>query len=235
MLFVVDVEAARTALHAGALACPVAGCPGRLHPWGVARPRTVWARVGHRVRLVPDRARCGTCRAGQTLLPAWYCPARSAGSPLLGAALTRHLIDGHGQAQVAADLGLPASTVRGWLAGTRQHAAGALTRLVAWIGRDLATWPPTALWRRHDPTPEPAQALADLTQAALAWLRPDPPHQPTPTGVDYLHLVARQHRRGTNRRLRLVDPTDARPQLGLWPAINVLAGGRLLDLLSTPG
>lgn len=235
MLLVVDADAARTALHAGALACPRDGCAGRLHPWGRARPRTGLVRVGERRMLVPDRARCAACRAGQTLLPAWYVPARSCGIEVIGAALTGHLVDGHGQARVAADLGLACSTVRGWLAGARQGAA-ALGRLVRDSARGTGHVPAgRPLWSPFDPTPPVTQQLAELARVAVAWRRPDPPRRSrSELGIDYLHLLARQDRRDSNRRLRLVDPTDARPGLRLWPAINILAGGRLPGLLTAP-
>lgn len=237
MLFVVDTDAARTALRAGALACPQDGCSGRLHPWGTARPRTVLARVGDRVTLRPDRARCGACRSGQTLLPAWYVPARSCGIEVIGPALAGYLVDGHGQGRIAADLGVAASTVRGWLRGAKD-AAAAVYGLVRDVGRDITRYGPAAgraLSPLNDPTPAVVAGLAELVRVALAWLRPDPPDRcQSPTGVSYLHLLVRGDRRDTNRRLRLVDPADARPGLGLWPAINILAGGRLPGLLTAP-
>jgi hypothetical protein len=52
-----------------------------LHPWGMARARTVLVRLGHRLTLTPDRARCGSCRVGQTLLPARSGAATAATPP----------------------------------------------------------------------------------------------------------------------------------------------------------
>lgn len=232
----VDADAARTALQAGTLTCPQAGCEGRLRPWGHARPRSVLARVGQRCTLTPDRARCKACRAGQTLLPAWYVPSRSCGIEVIGAALTGHLIDGHGQAQVAAGLGLAVSTVRGWLHGARQGAATALHQLARDLTRNIDAQPASApLFSLFDPTPEAVQQLADLARTALAWLHPDPPNRCYGLiGIDYVRLLILRSRRDSNRWLRLVDPTDARPWLDLWPAINILTGGRLPGLFTVP-
>ena len=83
MLFVVDPDAAKVALRARMIGCREENCPGRLQPWSSARPRTVSVGPGARVRLVPDRGVCKTCRATHTLLPAWYVPGRSCGADFL--------------------------------------------------------------------------------------------------------------------------------------------------------
>lgn len=238
MLFVVDVDAARTALHARALPCPQDGCDGRLQPWTLARTRTVTMRPGERVRLTPDRGRCGRCRVSQTLLPAWYVPRRSCGIEVIGAAIQGHVNVGHGRAHIAHVLGLPHSTVRRWLG--RLTAAAPAVRAVT---HHVITGIGTCVWFPERP-PKPAcvpssedvaWALDELAHAAYALTRPDPQHRSASvTGIDYIHLLGQQARRHANRLLRLADPTDARTGLGLWPAINLAAGGRLLTMIASP-
>jgi len=198
----------------------------------------VTVRVGERVRLAPDRGRCGSCRASQTLLPAWYVPRRSCGIAVIGAAIEGHVNVGHGRAQIAHVLGLPHSTVRGWLARIKGAAAAvrAITHhIITRVGASV--WFPQ-LPRRpaHVPSTEDvAWAFAELAHAAHALTRPDPPHNSaSATGIDYIHLLGQQARRDTNRLLRLADPTNARTSLDLWPAINLASGGRLLTMIASP-
>lgn len=239
MLFVMDTDAARAALHARVLACPKDGCEGRLQPWSPARTRTVTTRPGQQVQLTPDRGRCGSCRASQTLLPAWYVPRRSCGIDMVGAAIQGHVELGHGYGRVGRVLGLPERTVRRWLGGLK-HAAEAvrgITRhIVADIGADLST----SAWPTRPPRPASMQdvgrAFDDLTNAATSLARPDPPRRGiSTTGLNYLDMLVAQARREANRLLRLVDPTDARTTLGVWPAINLASGGRLLTMIAPPG
>jgi hypothetical protein len=74
----VDRSAVETALCGGGLGCPVAGCGGRLAPWGWARARGVRGEVG-RVRLRPRRSVCVGCRRTQVLLPASVLPGGRTG------------------------------------------------------------------------------------------------------------------------------------------------------------
>ena len=175
MLFVVDVDAARAALHARVLPCPEDGCSGRLQPWSAARPRTVTVRVGERVRLTPDRGRCGSCRVSQTLLPAWYVPRRSCGIELIGAAIGGHVNVGHGHAQVAHMLGLPHATIRGWLAPIK-GAAAAVRAVTHHIITKVGTyvWFPEPLCKPAcvASTEDVAWALQELAYAARALTRP---------------------------------------------------------------
>ena len=238
MLFVVEVDAARTALHARVLACPQDGCEGRLQPWSPARTRMVTMRPGEQVRLTPDRGRCGRCRVSQTLLPAWYVPGRSCGIEVIGTAIQGRVNVGHSHARVAQVLGLPHTTVRGWLRGITGAAetVRAVTRhIIAGIGT-YVSFP--QLQQRPDRTPateDVARAFDELAHAAYALTRPDPPKRNvSATGIDYLHLLGQQARREADRLLRLADPTGARITLGVWPAINLASGGRLLNMLASP-
>ncbi|MGH3710382.1 MAG: hypothetical protein ACRDRQ_20260 [Pseudonocardiaceae bacterium] len=114
----VDRAAVETALFGGELECPALGCPalgcwGRLAPWGWARGRIVRGEVGD-VRLRPRRARCRQCRGTHVLLPVSVLLRRADEVTVIGAALLAKA-GGCGHRRIAARLGLPASTVRGWL------------------------------------------------------------------------------------------------------------------------
>jgi hypothetical protein len=94
-------------LGAGELVCP---CGGVLSRWGHARPRTVRG-VG---LLRPRRARCVACRVTHVLLAVSCLVRRADAVEVIGAAL-RAKARGQGHRPIAARLGRPASTVRGWL------------------------------------------------------------------------------------------------------------------------
>lgn len=94
-------------LAAGELTCP---CGGGLCPWGHARPRTV--RGAGLVR--PRRARCLACRVTHVLLAVSCLLRRADATEVIGAALAAKAA-GEGHRPIAARLGRPASTVRGWL------------------------------------------------------------------------------------------------------------------------
>lgn len=104
------VEVERSLL-AGELSCP--RCSGVLRPWGHARWRssrrerdTVWHR--------PRRSACSGCARTHVLLPACWLPRRADAASVIGAALLAKAA-GQGHRPIAATLGRPASTVRGWL------------------------------------------------------------------------------------------------------------------------
>lgn len=99
------------ALLAGELGCP--GCGGRLAPWGSARRRVV--RWSGRVEVRrPRRSRCVACRGSHVLAGADTLIRRRDGVAVIGAALVAKAT-GLGQRRVAALVGVPVSTVRGWL------------------------------------------------------------------------------------------------------------------------
>ncbi len=103
-------------LRAGELVCPCGA--GALAPWGHARQRVVRG-VGV---LRPRRARCSACLATHVLL-AVSCLARRADAvEVIGAALTAKAA-GQGHRRIAALLGRPVSTVRGWLRAFAGNAA----------------------------------------------------------------------------------------------------------------
>ena len=128
-----DSAAVERRLAAGGLACP--GCSGVLAGWGHARPRVVRgsARV---LRVCPRRARCVGCGATHVLLPAGLLLRRADTAVVIGAALQARA-GGAGHRRIAALLGRPAETVRGWL---RRFAgrAGAVRRLFTVLQRAVA-------------------------------------------------------------------------------------------------
>ena len=105
-------------LVAGVLACP--GCGGVLARWGFARERVLRCRSGD-VVLRPRRAKCRGCAGTHVLLGDRGLLRRQDEVAVIGAALTA-MVAGRGHRRVAAEAGLPASTVRGW---RRAFVAGA--------------------------------------------------------------------------------------------------------------
>ena len=142
-------------LGSGRLACP--GCSAVLARWGHARGRQVRDTDGG-LWIVPRRARCTGCGATHVLLPVVLLVRRADTAAVIGAGLTAKAT-GAGHRLIAALLGRPAETVRGWL----RRFAGRVERVRAvftgWC-RDL---PP-------DPVlPGPAgSAWADAIAAVLA-------------------------------------------------------------------
>lgn len=109
----VEMDAANVErrLLAGEIGCP--GCRGVLGGWGHARPRVVRGPTGD-VRVTPRRARCRSCRASHVLLPRVLLCRRADTVDVIGAAVVAHAA-GAGHRPIAAALGRPGSTVRGWL------------------------------------------------------------------------------------------------------------------------
>lgn len=146
---VVTVEAdqvrVESRLLAGQVGCPA--CPEALRPWGWARPRGVH---GLRGVLRPRRARCPGCLVTHVLLPLTVLARRAYAVEVIGAALLARAA-GAGHRPIGHRLGVPASTVRGWLRvmGTRLEPTRLfLLQVAARAGVDRPV--PTALgspWR----------------------------------------------------------------------------------------
>ena len=64
--------------------------------------------------IKPRRACCQPCETTHVLLAAWAVPRRRDGAEVIGQALLDHA-RGLGHRRIAARLGRPAGTVRGWL------------------------------------------------------------------------------------------------------------------------
>jgi hypothetical protein len=115
-------------LSAGAVRCP--GCGDSLSPWGWARSRVVRTRAGART-VRPRRARCQACAGTHVLLPAGCVPLRRDSAEVIGAALLAGAL-GVGHRRIAADLGRPAGTVRGWLRRARRRSGQIRTSATRW-------------------------------------------------------------------------------------------------------
>jgi hypothetical protein len=106
--------------------------------WGHARGRQVRDTDGG-LWIVPRRARCTGCRATHVLLPVVLLVRRADSAAVIGAGLTAKAT-GAGHRLIAALLGRPSETVRGWLrrfAGRVEPVRAVFTR---WC-RDLAADP----------------------------------------------------------------------------------------------
>src|SRR3954470_12147129 len=106
-----DPVAVEERLGSGRLACP--GCSAVLARWGHARGRQVRDTNGG-LWIVPRRARCTGCRATHVLLPVVLLVRRAETAAVIGAGLTAKAA-GAGHRLIAALLGRPRETVRGWL------------------------------------------------------------------------------------------------------------------------
>jgi transposase-like protein len=131
-----DAGSVARRLAGGLICCPACGQP--LSRWGHARWRKLrglgTAVAGVRLR----RARCRPCRATHVLLPVSLLLRRADTAEVIGAGLVM-AAGGAGHRVVAARLGRPASTVRGWLRrfGERAEAVRVFfTRLLADVAPD---------------------------------------------------------------------------------------------------
>jgi transposase-like protein len=162
---VLDAEAARRALAARLLRCP--GCGGRLRPWGRGRPRKVRALGGAWLSACPDRARCCSCQQTHVVLPAVLLPRRAYSCALVGSVLAR-AAHGDSTASIAAALGVPAATVRGWVRRGRRGAQQLWERGVKTVvALDPDTLPAAG---RRDPLAAALDALAAAADAVTRRL-----------------------------------------------------------------
>ncbi|WP_125616622.1 helix-turn-helix domain-containing protein [Specibacter cremeus] len=173
-----DGASVESDLAGGRLACP--GCRGRLRPWGWARERLVRHGTGAGLSLVrhrPRRGRCTGCAATHVLLGVELAARRADTAAVIAAAVEAKTATGAGHRRIAARLGRPASTVRGWLrafAASAGPIAEVFTALAHRDGADAA-----GLWPAPAPTPA-GRALAAVAAyagvlayrfsvATLAW------------------------------------------------------------------
>ena len=103
--------AVETALMAGELCCP--SCGGTLAPWAHARVRVVRLLATSECRQF-RRSRCRSCAKTHVLAPSDTLKRRRDSVEIIGLALT-HNTNGIGHRKIAARLGRPFETVRGWL------------------------------------------------------------------------------------------------------------------------
>ncbi len=79
----------------------------------------------------PRRALCGSCRSTHVTLPAWSVPRRRDGAEVIGEALLAKA-QGAGHHTIAARLGRPPATVRGWLRAFARRAETLRSCAVRW-------------------------------------------------------------------------------------------------------
>ena len=106
-------------------------CGGVLAPWAHASGRTIRGFDGETM-LRPRRGRCRGCGVTHVLLPDGCLLRRRDSVDVIGSALVQHAA-GAGHRLVAARLGLPASTVRGWLRRFARMGAEIAGFFVRWF------------------------------------------------------------------------------------------------------
>jgi len=154
-----DAAAVERRLVAGQLVCP--GCSGVLAGWGHARVRRVRGLDGV-LPARPRRARCTVCGVTHVLLSAALLLRRADAVVVIGAALSAKAA-GVGFRRIAAGLGRPSETVRGWLrrfAGRVEAVRRLFTVLLRAVAPDpVMPGPAGGVW---------ADALAAVSAAVAA-------------------------------------------------------------------
>jgi len=147
-------------LKGGLLACP--SCAASLRPWGFARWRAL-RQGGSLRRLRPRRGICRPCRATHVLLPCSMLLRRRDAVGVIGAAIASKAAGG-GHRPIAARLGLPRETVRGWL---RRFAARAELLRAAFTALAYALDPSLSpIQPRASPFADACEAIAVAAEAA---------------------------------------------------------------------
>ena len=101
-------------LKSGRLQCQVPGCGGVLAPWWYGVLREIVGLDGASGPVRPRRAICGSCGTTRVLLPDTMLRRRQYSAEVIGTALL-HAAAGMPWTRVAARIGVPFETVRGWL------------------------------------------------------------------------------------------------------------------------
>jgi hypothetical protein len=126
-----DIDRTEHELTAGELACP--DSQGELRPWGHARPRRL--RTRHATRQIrPRRACCRACGRTHVLLAGVALLRRADAVEVIGEAVAANAA-GQGHRPIAARLGRPPATVRGWLRRFAARAEQTASHAVACIYR----------------------------------------------------------------------------------------------------
>ena len=179
LLFVLDPEAAAERVARGDYPCPDSDCSGHVGPWGTARTRPVRLLGGGIDLVTPRRGRCRHCDRSHVFVPVRAFPRRTDSVETVWAALIA-AANGQGHRPIAHQLGLPPSTVRGWLRRARANAEIIANRANT-IRFDVGL-SPAASHQRFD---SPLATMVHMVGAATAaWKRRF--WFPTPTsGPDY--------------------------------------------------
>jgi hypothetical protein len=158
------VSAVEADLVGGRICCP--RCQAVLRPWGWARERLIRYGTGAGRVLVavrPRRGRCNGCADTQVLLGVGLAARRADSAAVIAVAIEAKAATGAGHRSIAALLGRPASTVRGWLRGFAAAASAIASEFAARAHRDG----PDAAGRWPAPAPTAAgQALAAVAAYA---------------------------------------------------------------------
>lgn len=155
-----DTDRTERDLAAGELSCP--DCRGQLRPWGHARTRWLRTRDGRR-RLRVRRSRCADCGRTHVLVPGVMLPRRADAVEVVGEALAASA-SGEGYRPIAARLGRPAATVRGWVRRFTARAQMTLEHAM----RCLIRFDEGVVRIEPDPTATPVQAALVVLGAAAA-------------------------------------------------------------------
>ena len=156
-------------LLSGELSCP--SCRGVLVPWGNARWRSSRGAAGT-VRHRPRRSRCASCGGTHVLLAQEWLVRRADAVSVIGAALEAKA-GGVGHRPIAAALGRPSSTVRGWLrrfAARAEQVRGHFTRLLHALEPSVLGLVP-----RSSTFADAVEALGAAAAAAVLRLSPAGP------------------------------------------------------------
>jgi transposase-like protein len=156
-------------LLTGELTCPP--CGGVLAPWGHARWRSSREEHGA-VRHRPRRASCTGCAKTHVLLSTVWLSRRADAVSVIGSALLAKAA-GAGHRAIAAVLGRPPSTVRGWLRrfGARAEQVRVLfTRLLYRLDPQAGPLVP-----RGSVVADALEALGRAGAAGVRRLAPCPP------------------------------------------------------------
>ncbi len=166
LAMIVEPETVEADLAAGRLRCPA--CDRSLARWGFARERQVRMREGTR-SIRPRRAYCQGCETTHVLLPAWAVPRRRDSAEVIGAALLHHA-RGLGHRRIAARLGRPPGTVRGWLRTFARRAEQVSATALRWT-RALDASALDQIRPSGSPAVDAVDALGRMARAVRLRLR----------------------------------------------------------------
>lgn len=167
----VDAPSVESSLRLGVMECPA--CPGRLASWGWARVRVVRDGYGGAVsgvRVQPRRARCRECGITQVLLDDRFASRRADAASVIAFAIERNVALGEGVRKIAALVGRPFTTVRGWVrafAGAAPVIGDRFALLVHTSAGDTAAMWPTPT---HTPSGRALSLLEAYAQTVTARL-----------------------------------------------------------------
>lgn len=164
----VDAAVVEADLAAGRLVCPV--CDGELRPWGWARRRVLRERRKDRW-VQPRRSRCRSCGATHVLVAVSCLCRRRDAVEVIGRALLAWQA-GAGHRRIAAGIGVPVTTVRGWLrrfAANAGFLAGQFVALAHRLDADLGRLAP-----RGSPVGDALEAIGVAAAAAVRRFGPGP-------------------------------------------------------------